>query len=480
MAGLNSVDSSANSNLASSAYSAQSSGRVESAIDAIESRLDERWNDWDVSNQDLMEINQILAPLTATEKSRVIAGLSDNSLQKWGSELDGTVGGLSRDELTDVYTGLASDLNADQLARVYASFGSDHQPGLTSAINSHADSATRVEFVEQVQQQALAHTEVPSGLTAEEQALYLDLAQMALDVVGIVEPTPFADGANTVISLFRGDWLGAGLSAVGMIPYLGDAAKLGKLGKWAETMANVVEVAAKNADFAKAIEPVLKRIDDAIAAVPDSVMSKLPRSVQDTLSNTRSKIDELLHGGDVATIGGRVRRFDNLDDFNRAANNAAPNTTYEFGNYTWKTDSQGRVVEASGKVDLTRADGRSGTDGVGTTEIGKEGQAGDIGFHLIGDQFNGPTNRLNVVPGNGVRVDPNGPPNLNQGQYAKFENAVKKALEDPANVGKDVEIRITPQYRRTNDSARPDQFEASYRVEGGDWQNFVFKNKQGG
>ena len=64
-----------------------------------------------------------------------------------------------------------------------------------------------------------------------------DVTQIALDIVGLVDPTPISDGVNGLISLGRGDWLGAGISAVSMIPYVGDAAKLGKLGRYAENTA---------------------------------------------------------------------------------------------------------------------------------------------------------------------------------------------------------------------------------------------------
>ncbi len=66
-----------------------------------------------------------------------------------------------------------------------------------------------------------------------------DAVQTSLDAVGLVEPTPFADGTNTMISLVRGNYTDAGLSALGMIPYAGDLAKGGKYadeiyagGKW--------------------------------------------------------------------------------------------------------------------------------------------------------------------------------------------------------------------------------------------------------
>jgi hypothetical protein len=121
-------------------------------------------------------------------------------------------------------------------------------------------------------------------------SLALDVTQIGLDIVGIFEPTPFADGANTLISLGRGDWFGAITSAAGIIPYVGDAAKLGKLGKWAETIAKAVDLAATNPAFRKAIEPALRKIADAIDSVG---LNRLPDNVRGPLSSIKSKIDNL-------------------------------------------------------------------------------------------------------------------------------------------------------------------------------------------
>lgn len=123
--------------------------------------------------------------------------------------------------------------------------------------------------------------------------LGLDLTQMALDVAGLFDPTPVSDGANGVISLLRGDFLGAGISAVSMIPYVGDAAKLGKLGKWAETVTNGVELALKNSDFAKASGPALKKIADAIDAAPKGLFDKLPADAQQKLLEMRATLGRL-------------------------------------------------------------------------------------------------------------------------------------------------------------------------------------------
>ena len=52
-----------------------------------------------------------------------------------------------------------------------------------------------------------------------------------LDLVGIVDPLGVADLANAALQYKNGDYLGAGLSAIGLIPYAGDLAKVGKVGK---------------------------------------------------------------------------------------------------------------------------------------------------------------------------------------------------------------------------------------------------------
>ncbi|WP_218080639.1 colicin D domain-containing protein [Anthocerotibacter panamensis] len=51
----------------------------------------------------------------------------------------------------------------------------------------------------------------------------LEMAQAAADLAGIADPTPISDGISAAISLAKGNYLGAGLSLVSMVPYLGDA-----------------------------------------------------------------------------------------------------------------------------------------------------------------------------------------------------------------------------------------------------------------
>ncbi|WP_152607786.1 hypothetical protein [Acinetobacter sp. A47] len=67
----------------------------------------------------------------------------------------------------------------------------------------------------------------------------------------------------------------------------------------------------------------------------------------------------------------RTLHFDNIDTFNRAANNPTPNTSYKYGGVTWTTDNLSRVSTLEGYAAINPANNRSGIDGLSTTVLGK-------------------------------------------------------------------------------------------------------------
>ncbi|KLJ02481.1 hypothetical protein WQ56_02835 [Luteimonas sp. FCS-9] len=187
-------------------------------------------------------------------------------------------------------------------------------------------------------------------------------------------------------------------------------------------------------------------------------------------SDTADLADILARADTGRTVGGRpLLQFDSMDDFNVAANAARPDTVYEFGNYRWSTDDQARLIRAEGRVDLEPV--HRNDPGL-QRDIGNEGRSTDVGFHVIADRLGGPTNRLNVVPGNGKPIG-DGLPNLNNGDYKRFENQLARLTE----AGHEVDMRVSPQYNPGNTSTRPDAFVAEYRVDGGDWIDQTFPNK---
>lgn len=73
------------------------------------------------------------------------------------------------------------------------------------------------------------------GITGEQ---ILDGIQLGLDVVGLIPVVgEVADIASGVISLFRGDYVGAGLSLLSAIPFVGYAGTAGKAARYGTKMA---------------------------------------------------------------------------------------------------------------------------------------------------------------------------------------------------------------------------------------------------
>ena len=130
--------------------------------------------------------------------------------------------------------------------------------------------------------------------------LILDATQIGIDLVGIVDPTGAADVACAGLSTARGDYAGAAISLIGLIPYAGDAAKLAKFGRWSDTVLSVARRAADSAEFAERAMPILRRIGDAIDALPQGVLDRMPASA-------RARLDEM-----KTAIEATVRRSDDL------------------------------------------------------------------------------------------------------------------------------------------------------------------------
>ena len=66
------------------------------------------------------------------------------------------------------------------------------------------------------------------------------LKDAAIDVIGIIDPTPISDAIGAARSIAQGDWIGAGLSIISMIPYAGDA--IGKTAKGARVGKRILAI----------------------------------------------------------------------------------------------------------------------------------------------------------------------------------------------------------------------------------------------
>jgi RHS repeat-associated protein len=128
----------------------------------------------------------------------------------------------------------------------------------------------------------------------------LDYVQGGLDVVGLIPILgEIADGVNGLISLFRGDLAGAGLSFAAMIPFAGwgaTGAKWGmKGGKALGIGIDVGQAALKNGDkaAAKAAVDVTAKLPSKVASAVPSVAAAAP-AIAPKVSAVAGKVASLL------------------------------------------------------------------------------------------------------------------------------------------------------------------------------------------
>ena len=162
--------------------------------------------------------------------------------------------------------------------------------------------------------------------------LALDLTQMGLDIVGIFEPTPFADGANTIISAVRGDWGNAALSVIGIVPYVGDLAKFGKIPKWiasiekisivVDKLSDVAKLGGKAAEAAKGFVREVRRLLDKIP------IEKLPDKLQEAFKSLKGKVEEFFAKmKKVDSPADNIKKSEKITDTSKTVDNIKPKTT---------------------------------------------------------------------------------------------------------------------------------------------------------
>jgi hypothetical protein len=169
---------------------------------------------------------------TTTEETTVTQS-TDGQIQQAGSE--STTTDASGKVTNKQETGFEFDQNGQLTDQKLDTSGTP--PAATKPAPEPAASPAEIQAAEA----EIAAAEAEIAALEEEQRL--DAAQAALDVVGLLDPTPLSDLTSSGISLARGDWLGAGLGIISAVPYLGDA--LAKPAKAAKASAKAVALAKK-------------------------------------------------------------------------------------------------------------------------------------------------------------------------------------------------------------------------------------------
>lgn len=138
------------------------------------------------------------------------------------------------------------------------------------------------------------------SLTGAEQDLLLDLTQMALDLAGVIDPTPVSDGASMALSLGRGDYSGAAISGASMVPFIGDLAKSAKLGRYLATIGKAADTAARNPTFRHQFLPIARKI----AAALEEIRIVLPRPARAQIDAALSKLEKATGGRRLLPLRG--------------------------------------------------------------------------------------------------------------------------------------------------------------------------------
>ena len=80
------------------------------------------------------------------------------------------------------------------------------------------------QYLKQIEgETATALTQAEQKLEALTKSKAWEAAKAAADLAGIVDPTPASDLVSMGMSIAERDWVGALLSGVSFVPYLGDA-----------------------------------------------------------------------------------------------------------------------------------------------------------------------------------------------------------------------------------------------------------------
>lgn len=225
----------------------------------------------------------------------------------------------------------------------------------------------------------------------------------------------------------------AGQVATGFIPFIGQVADArdtiaaigqvarGEDGGWLSLGASIVGW-VPGGDVVKG----MIRGGDKVVEGGEAIAETVARQGDDVAAAATRQADEVVPRKQIVMDGGEPGAWPK--ELN--ARNLEPNADYLVNGYKYATDAQGRVTQVSGKLDLQVAE----RNGYQQRVSGREDRLEtDQGGHLIASIFNGPGDRLNLVPMNG---------NFNMGRWKSMETSFADAL----TAGKQVDLKIDVVY----------------------------------
>ncbi|KIN61443.1 putative Rhs-family protein [Sulfitobacter noctilucae] len=168
----------------------------------------------------------------------------------------------------------------------------------------------------------------------------LDYATFSADVAGIFDPTPISDTIGAGLSLAQGDFVGAGLSILGYIPYVGDLGKIAKVSRYAPETARMMRALLTRADeFAAMRRADLESLFslDQVAAARRRAAERVREAMLRCRQNPNSRICRKIGQLQMARSNGTWNTPDGLPP-------ADGNATFTFDNPRTYTDANGQQV----------------------------------------------------------------------------------------------------------------------------------------
>ncbi|MGE4457596.1 MAG: DNA/RNA non-specific endonuclease, partial [Arcobacteraceae bacterium] len=176
----------------------------------------------------------------------------------------------------------------------------------------------------------------------------------------------------------------------------------------------------------------------------ESVGNSAVKSVDDSLQINTNFVSASGNPVELVKVGSK-------SDWDKTINKEfKPNTAYQLDNgHTYVTNTNGNVdfVEADlSKITMDRNNYQQ-------SNVGRSGNIGDQGGHLIASSLGGAGDKINLVPMASV---------LNNGTWKKMESDLAKALD----AGKNVSVKIDVGYP-DGGGVRPNSFTVNYSIDGG-------------
>jgi len=160
---------------------------------------------------------------------------------------------------------------------------------------------------------------------------------------------------------------------------------------------------------------------------------------------------------------GKICAFDDNGNLFMVNGELQPNTTYELNGNVYRTDSNGRIVSCEAAPHRTPENGR---DQTAQNEVGgPDRKEGDQGGHIVGRDLGG-----DAGTGNLTAMDSK----INQSDYKRMENDIKKSLDN----GNEVTTKTELSY--SGDSQRPDTITVSVSENGNKKADYTFDNNLDG